>query len=102
MTHLCHKPVGGGGRDSAVQQPILPPLGVISFEPSTEGLRAPHTSIQNDQVCLGGSPCSASGDASLSAFWAAQRRGRSRRARSRATACGASACSWRTTKTIPW
>jgi hypothetical protein len=20
MTHLCHKPVGGGGRDSAVQQ----------------------------------------------------------------------------------
>ena len=26
MTHLCHKPVGGGGRDSAVQQPIWHPL----------------------------------------------------------------------------
>src|SRR6516164_6667587 len=25
MTHLCHKPVGGGGRDSAVQQPIWCP-----------------------------------------------------------------------------
>src|SRR5215467_8789295 len=38
MTHLCHKPLGGGGRDSAVQQPICRPLGVVSFEPSTEGL----------------------------------------------------------------
>src|SRR6516165_3008529 len=29
MTHLCHKPVGGGGRDSAVQHPIWqPPTGL--------------------------------------------------------------------------
>jgi hypothetical protein len=25
MTHLCHKPGGGGGRDFAVQQPIWCP-----------------------------------------------------------------------------
>ena len=25
LTHLCHKPVGGGDRDSAVQQPIWQP-----------------------------------------------------------------------------
>src|SRR6516162_7760600 len=46
MTHLCHKPVGGGGQRfrsaaAAVQQPICRTLGVVSFEPSTEGLRAP-------------------------------------------------------------
>jgi hypothetical protein len=26
---LCHKPVGGGGRDSAVQQSIFRPVGVL-------------------------------------------------------------------------
>ena len=34
MTHLCHKPVGGGGRDSAVQQPYLAREGgLLSYGP---------------------------------------------------------------------
>src|SRR6516164_11467306 len=34
MTHLCHKPVGGGGRDSAVQQSTCRLLGGCEFFPS--------------------------------------------------------------------
>jgi hypothetical protein len=36
MTHLCHKPVGGRGRDSAVQQAVCRPVLVLSFWSSTQ------------------------------------------------------------------
>ena len=41
MTHLCHKPVGGGAEISQCSSLSAAPSGVVSFEPSTEGLRAP-------------------------------------------------------------
>jgi hypothetical protein len=39
-THLCHKPVGGADRDSAVQQPYLPPqqAGAVLFWPPQSSL----------------------------------------------------------------
>ena len=52
MTHLCHKPVGGGDRDCAVQQPICRTLGVVSFELSTEGFEVPQcSSLLPIEVC---------------------------------------------------
>jgi hypothetical protein len=52
MTHLCHKPGGGGDRDSAVQQPIGLSLLVLSFGQAQEEANR--------------RPCVASGDARLS------------------------------------
>ena len=44
MTHLCHKPVAGGGRDSAVQQSAMtgglatPLAGALYLPPNFRGV----------------------------------------------------------------
>src|SRR6516164_9748219 len=59
ITHLCHKPVGGGGRDSAVQQPqcsslSAAPSGWYPLSRAQEGAdSAPLISSASEKAMLG-------------------------------------------------